>query len=296
MFGSFSLGRAFGIPIYVHWSFFFLPAWMVALHWGNWLAAAFGLAVLLSIFACVLLHELGHALMARWFGIPTSDITLYPIGGVARLQSAGDRPLQEIAIALAGPAVNLVLVLALTPLILLALLAGWLVEPGQLLGEITPEAFLGAYLLSLWLGNGILLVFNLIPAFPMDGGRVLRALLSLAMGRLPATELAAGIGLILALVLGVVGLLSGNWSLTLVALFVALAGQTELSSLRAYLHLRQPEAVTVVTVPPYFPYTPFGSPTSPYGPTSSRGFTGLAWDPYRGVWVRWVNGRPVSIL
>src|SRR4051812_43675927 len=120
---SLCLGRAFGIPLYIHWSFILLPLWALFLSQGRGLAGiVFGQAVLLSVFGCVLLHELGHALMARCFRIATRDITLYPIGGVARLESTGHSPYQEVCIALAGPAVNLVLVLVLAPLLLAGLM------------------------------------------------------------------------------------------------------------------------------------------------------------------------------
>src|SRR5262245_18824777 len=225
MFRSFRLGSAFGIPLYLHPTFLLLPLYVLFISLGAGAARmVLGQLVLLSIFACVMLHELGHALMARYFGIATRDITLYPIGGVARLNSTGGRPGEEIAIALAGPAVNLVILLLLSPVVVTMLASN--------AGSDAPLPFLTAYLLAVAAGNGILLLFNLIPAFPMDGGRVLRAVLALHMPRLKATEIAAGLGLAAAGGLALFGAITGNLSLILVSVFVALAGQAELRVLR----------------------------------------------------------------
>src|SRR5205085_2391579 len=127
MLRSWNIGRAFGIPLYVHSTFFLLPAWGLYQTIGaGWPTKVFMLVFIVVMFGCILLHELGHALMARYFGIGTRDITLYPIGGVARLESMGGKPHEEIAIAVAGPAVNLVLVILLAPLVLFGHAAGLL--------------------------------------------------------------------------------------------------------------------------------------------------------------------------
>jgi Zn-dependent protease len=269
MLRSFKLGKAFGIPLYIHWTFILLPLWALFLSRHDGLEGMlFGQVLLLSLFACVLLHELGHALMARYFGIGTRDITLYPIGGVARLESTGNRPSEELAIALAGPAVNLAIVLMLLPLVLLALFSG--------LGGI-----LGSYFIGLCLGNLALLVFNMVPVFPMDGGRVLRALLARKMSHLRATEIAATVGLFGAGALAFVGLM-WNPTLILVSIFVAFAGQQELAALRHREAQRRmaAESVPVVEVPVH---------------PQLAGFTGFLWNRDTGVWVRWVNGRPVGM-
>jgi Zn-dependent protease len=287
MLRSFRIGSAFGIPLYINPTFFLLPLYALAVHWGDgWPAMLFTEAVLLAIFGCVLLHELGHALMGRFFGINTRDITLYPIGGVARLESTGGKPHEEIAIALAGPAVNLVIVLLLAPVVILAITAGVLTNPLHALsGGGGNWLELGAgFLFAVCLGNLVLLVFNLVPAFPMDGGRVLRALLALGLPRLRATEIAAAVGLVLAGGLACVGLF---WlhapSLVLVSLFVAFAGQLELAAMRQRQGVRrvlpiETEVMEPIVVPRY----------------EARPFTGLAFDRERGVWVRWVNGVPLD--
>jgi Zn-dependent protease len=287
MLRSFRLGTAFGIPLYVHSTFLLLPLFALAMSWAAGPAGVlFSQAVLLTIFACVLLHELGHALMARLFGIPTRDITLYPIGGVARLDSTGHRPHEEIAIALAGPAVNLGIALLLSPVVAALALAGAAVGPDAVLHGAGPLHLFATYLTMVWVGNLVLMAFNLIPAFPMDGGRVLRAFLSLGLGQLRATEVAAAVGLVLAVLLGVAGLFQGVPSLVLVAVFVAVVGQLELHALRqrqARERLRaEAEPVVEVLAPVRIP-------------PGLGGFTGLVWDQHNQVWVRWVNGRPVEV-
>jgi Zn-dependent protease len=177
---SWKLGRIAGIDVFVHPTFLLLLL-LPEVRMGG----VFSLLQLLAIFACVLMHEYGHALMARRFGIETEDITLYPIGGVARLQRLPRAPGAELLIALAGPAVNFAIIG-----VLLAL--GGLGLPAMLI-----EADLGSaagFLEFLVLANLVLGLFNLIPAFPMDGGRVLRALLGSVLSRARATSIAAGIG------------------------------------------------------------------------------------------------------
>jgi Zn-dependent protease len=273
---SFYLGRAFGIPLSIHPTFFLLPALVAAMRWSEGLTGVlFSEALLLAVFGCVLLHELGHALMARAFGIATRDITLYPVGGVARLESTGRRPFEEVCIALAGPAVNLAIVLLLSPLVALVAVAGLPLGPDRALAD-GPAAVAASFLASLWVANGVLMLFNLLPVFPMDGGRVLRAALAAGLGWLRATEVAAAVAVVLGLLLCVLGVLIGAPSLALVPLFVIFAGQMELSALRQRELRRATEPVAVPE------------------PAPLEGFTGLVWDRDRHVWVRWVDGRPVE--
>jgi Zn-dependent protease len=284
------MGKAFGIPLFLHWSFFLLPLYALFLTLEQGPAGIlFSQVLLLSIFGCVLLHELGHALMARFFGIATRDITLYPIGGVARLESTGNRPSQELCIALAGPAVNLVIVLLLSPLVLLAFFSGALSHPEDVIigTGVGGVHLLASYIAGLWLGNGILFLFNLVPAFPMDGGRVLRALLGMGMSHLRATEVAATIGLFAAGCLALAGLLWPNFSLVIVAIFVAFAGQMELAALRRREFQRRQELFEPLVAEPVVV-----EPT-PHRPL--EGFTGLIYDRDNRVWVCWVNGRPIQI-
>jgi len=212
------LGRLFGIRIELHVTFLLFIGWIAVeqgLLRGELAAALDAVLLLLLVFACVLLHELGHALAARRYGIATRDIVLLPIGGVARLTRMPDKPAQEIVVALAGPAVNVGIGL---------LLALVLYGTGQPI--VTPRLS-GGPLEALLLVNGLMVLFNMIPAFPMDGGRVLRALLAMAMPYAKATRIAAGVGQSIALVLGVVGLLNHMPTLPIIALFVFLAAGEE---------------------------------------------------------------------
>lgn len=213
------IGTFAGIDVYVHTTFLILIAWVGFAHWqdGRSVAAVLGgVAFTLSLFLCVLLHEFGHALTARRFGIRTKDITLLPIGGVAQLERMPDDPRQELWVALAGPAVNVVIAASLALVLLVT--SGF--APIDSLDVAT-----GSFLERLMIVNIGLVLFNLLPAFPMDGGRVLRALLALRMDYSRATQLAANVGQGLALLFGLVGLFS-NPFLVFIALFVWIgAGQ-----------------------------------------------------------------------
>ena len=191
---SWKIGRVAGIDVYVH-ATFLVVFWLFPNVFEGGAQSYLNVLLVLACFGCVLLHELGHALMARRFGIRTEDITLYPIGGVARLERMPRAPGAELAIALAGPAVNFAIAAALIPLFFLG---------GAELGS---QSILGLFLQELLLVNLVLGLFNLIPAFPMDGGRVLRALLSAWLGRARATTVAARVGRVLAVFFGVSALL-----------------------------------------------------------------------------------------
>jgi Zn-dependent protease len=221
------LGSGFGIPIYLHWTFFLLPLWIVYTHPAD---SAVSVSVMLTLlpllFVCVVLHEFGHALMARYFGIATQDVTLYPIGGVARLMRMTDKPLEEFLIAVAGPAVNVVIAVVLTTVgIVVAVF-----EPNLLFNASFADVpFAGKLLWGLWALNVIMVPFNMLPAFPMDGGRVLRALLSAWLGHYRGTQIAVGVGLGMAILIGLVGVeYFHNPMLAVIAVFVFFAGQQEL--------------------------------------------------------------------
>ncbi len=232
MSGSLFLGRLFGIPLRVHWTFSILIAWLVYFHWsrGHDLNGTIeGIVFVLAVFGCVVLHELGHALMARRFGVATSDITLLPIGGVARLQRIPEKPAQELQVALAGPAVNVAIVLGL-------LLAGVRLPNFQ---AMTPESMAAiGFWPQLLMVNGFLVVFNMLPAFPMDGGRVLRALLAMGLDYTRATRLAARIGQMMAILFGFAGLSGQNPFLLLIALFVWIGAEAEAVQVQERFSLR----------------------------------------------------------
>jgi Zn-dependent protease/CBS domain-containing protein len=216
---SIKIARVAGIEVRLHLTFLLFLAWIGFSYYqrGGAEAALDGVVFLLALFGCVLLHEFGHALAARAFGIRTPDITLLPIGGVARLQRMPDRPWQELIVALAGPLVNVVIAAVL--IFLLGQHSA--LEHLERLNE--PGAAMLAKLASVNIG---LVLFNLIPAFPMDGGRVLRSLLAMALPYSRATQIAAWIGQALAFVFGFAGLFT-NPMLVFIALFIFLGAQQE---------------------------------------------------------------------
>jgi Zn-dependent protease/predicted transcriptional regulator len=219
---SWKLARIAGIDVYVHATFFMVVAWIALIHWSEsqTLAGVIeGVGFILVLFACVVAHEFGHALTARRYGIRTRDITLLPIGGLARLERMPDVPVQELWVALAGPAVNLVIAI----LLFLGLHASGLWQSIDRIGVTT-----GAFAERVMLANVVLAVFNLLPAFPMDGGRALRALLATRMEYTRATQRAALIGQGMAILFGFIGL-QGNPILIFIALFVWIGAGQEAS-------------------------------------------------------------------
>ena len=220
---SFHLARIAGIDVRVHATFFLLLAWFGSVYYAEGgLAAVFtGLSFIILLFVCVILHEFGHALAARAYGINTPDITLLPIGGIARLERMPDKPWQELVVALAGPSVNVVIAFALY------IVVGRLFAPGEFQAVAGGEGSLLSKLLAI---NVMLVAFNLLPAFPMDGGRVLRSVLAMRLKHAQATRIAAAVGQIVAVLFGLLGLFGGNPFLLFIAVFVFFGARAEASS------------------------------------------------------------------
>jgi Zn-dependent protease/CBS domain-containing protein len=219
---SWKLGEFSGIGVYMHATFLLILGWVALVHWQQSRslgAVVAGVSFILLLFVCVVAHEFGHALTARKYGIKTRDITLLPIGGVARLERMPDQPIQELWVALAGPAVNVVIAVAL--FMWLQLTSGF--EPLSRLGVTS-----GNLLARLMVVNLFLAAFNLLPAFPMDGGRVLRALLALRLEYTRATQVAARLGQAVAFLFGFIGLFT-NPFLLFIALFVWIGAEKEAS-------------------------------------------------------------------
>jgi Zn-dependent protease/CBS domain-containing protein len=216
------LARIAGIDVYMHATFLLLIGWVAFSHWTeqqSWSAVLSGVFFILLLFVFVVMHEYGHALTARKYGIKTRDITLYPIGGVARLERMPEKPIEELWVALAGPAVNVVIAGGLFGYLILTRtfepLTGLTISTGSLVERLM--------IVNLWLVG-----FNLIPAFPMDGGRVLRALLGLRLEYVQATQIAASVGQGFAFLFGFIGLFT-NPFLVFIALFVWMGAAQEAS-------------------------------------------------------------------
>lgn len=221
---SLKLGNIKGTAVKIHWTFILFLAWIVVAAYGaRGAQAALGAGLFfMLLFASVLLHEFGHILTARHFGVRTPDVTLLPIGGVARLERIPEEPRQELLIALAGSAVNFVIggVLAL-------LLGGLPAHTDMEVANLGRTFWTHLAWVNLGLG-----LFNLLPAFPMDGGRALRAILSWKLGYARGTRTAAVTGQVLAVLLGLAGVASGNLMLTLIAVFVYVAAGAEAGAAR----------------------------------------------------------------
>lgn len=243
MNASLRIATFFGIPVQVHWTFGLLVAWLL---YGSYQqgysmreTALTGL-FFVAIFICVILHEYGHALTARFFGVGTRDITISPIGGIARLDRMPEKPYQELLVAIAGPLVNV----AIAALLLIAYVVYYGLRGGalrdMLFGFFLRDSnffpvgmtIIDIFLLGMVALNSILAIFNMLPAFPMDGGRVLRALLSIRLGRLRATRIATITGQVLAGGLAIHGLMNGNMVTVLIGAFVFFAAAGENRSVR----------------------------------------------------------------
>jgi len=215
------LGTVKGIGIYIHATVLLLLGWFFIsdISRGYGVEQALGEIVFIgAILATVILHELGHALTAQKFGIGTRDITLWPIGGIARLERMPSHPFQELLISIAGPAVNIVI----------AIVLGLFIGLGNIVSSLSGEMAMGSTIISrLMIANIVLAVFNLLPAFPMDGGRVLRSFLAMRIDYVKATSIAATLGKGMAVLFGLAGLF-GNPFLILIAFFVWNAANSEL--------------------------------------------------------------------
>lgn len=217
---SWQIGSLFGISIRVHITMVVLLAWIAIaapLAGAGSQQALVQWFLVVAVFGSIVVHELAHALVARRFGCPTREILLLPIGGIAQMERMPERPAQELLVAIAGPAASIAIAVALGVAIAVA---GWSVGPEQ-------PSLLGALVVPLFWSNAALALFNLLPAFPMDGGRVLRAALTKPFGRARATRIASQIGKVLAAVFVITGLVYGGVLLTVIGLFVWFAAEQE---------------------------------------------------------------------
>lgn len=238
MKGAFQIAKFFGIPVQVHWTFVLIFVYVFYEGMGNsmsWLEMGWIMVFVLALFVCVVLHEFGHALTARRFGVDTRDIILSPIGGVARLDRLPEQPMHEFLVAIAGPLVNIAIgvVLSFVPLVsseesrqnfVNFFMQAFYPQSNFFVSDPSPFQYFIFGLVSL---NIVLAIFNLLPAFPMDGGRVLRALLSLRLGRLRATRIAVFIGQLIAVLLVAYGIWNYHYITALIGLFVFVTAANE---------------------------------------------------------------------
>jgi Zn-dependent proteases len=223
MRGAFKTLTIRGISLYVHWTFFLLFGWVLLVNantGNNFEQLGWSLLFIIAVFACVTLHEFGHAMMARRFGINAKNIVLLPIGGIASIEKFPDNPRQELAISIAGPLVNIAIAILL-----------WLfLMPGTPFWSRPHDISImhgHDFIRNLQIVNLVLAAFNLIPAFPMDGGRILRALLGLKLNYIQATTIAANIGRAIAILFIVLGILFINPLLAFIGVFILFAASSE---------------------------------------------------------------------
>ena len=237
MKGSFQIARIFGIPVKIHWTFLLLLLYLGIGNGyleGNWIYGLWTTTLFLALFFCVLLHEFGHALTARRFGIITHDIILSPIGGVARLKNLPENPWEEFWVAIAGPLVNFAIAFVLLPFTLwlylpeISNLVGYLLKEESLIASLETTSFFRFFLPTILLLNIALGLFNLFPAYPMDGGRILRAGLALRWGSVRATKIAARIGQVLAFAMFTVSFFREDLILAMIGAFVFVTAAREL--------------------------------------------------------------------
>ena len=235
---SFNILNVANIPIKVHWTFGFFFLWIIYL--GNRTGMSYQGVLRLAIFAlvlfaCVVLHELGHSLTARRYNVQTKDIIISPIGGVARLLKMPENPREEFIIAIAGPMVNLVIAMVLGSYLLLFTEQGLLpVGSAETIFEMSSN-----FIPALFLLNTTLIIFNLLPAFPMDGGRIFRSLLSMRYGKEVATLWASRIGQLIAIFFMGAGFYIGDYLLVIIGLFVFYSAASEYSMVRAEIGLQK---------------------------------------------------------
>jgi len=274
------LGRFFGIDVKIHWSFWLLPLLVIFSGNAGPLSVAMHLGLLFAMFGCVVMHEYGHALTARRYGIRTRDVTLYPIGGVANLERISEKPREELLIAIAGPLVNVAIVAVLVGVMYVkSLFDPMLVQDDGMVAIDQADLFL---VLLAWLNVGMVL-FNMIPAFPLDGGRVLRALLAFKMNRLRATRIAVRIGTVLIFSLAFLSFFftQSIW-LGVIAMFLYFAGQREVAMLEYRDWLRR-QAETQTSWQSMFENMFRRAEDAPREEGSDDAFV---WDPRAQAWVR----------
>ncbi len=230
------IGTVRGMSLRLHPSMVLVLGWVLfswdAARGGSVGSILYGALLVAAVFGCVLLHEIGHGMMAREYGIAVQDITLFPFGGIARIEGMPDSPRTESAISLAGPLTNLALAMLVLPIVFIASVLDGVRSPGDFSVYNPASPSVVGFFFYLLLANVFLAIFNLLPAFPLDGGRILRSSLSGFIGRRDATALAAGFGGAIAVILVAAGFRTGEFLLPLVALFIVITALAEYRSVQ----------------------------------------------------------------
>ena len=256
MGSAFKIGRVAGIDVWVHWTFFLLLALFAFIGYqasGNLVGAFTATAMIAALFFCVLLHEFGHSFAAQHLGIEIRSITLLPIGGISNMKSLPEKPADEVKISVAGPLVNVVLASIFFGVALL--LGPDLLVPSDVFTAIGST---GQFFFYLGYLNVVLAVFNLLPAFPLDGGRILRGLLAARLGAVRATDISSRVGQLFAAAFFLIGLLSGNLLLALVAVFIFFGASGEAQM------VKQRELTSGLTVSDVMGTKPHTETVTPY--------------------------------
>lgn len=244
---SLQVGTFFGIPIKIHWTFSLLWLFMIGVGIFNGSDATTLISLsffIISMFICVILHEYGHALTARKYGIKTLDIIISPIGGIARLQKLPEKPIHELIVAIAGPLVNLFIAIVLAIIVYFGFNEVDFSTPEELVELLsTPLGFLS---MLIWI-NTVLFVFNLVPAFPMDGGRILRAFLSMKYGKVKGTQYASVVGRILAIGFICAGIFM-SYILIFIGVFVYIMAKSENEQIAIQSKLSKFQAKDIMNV------------------------------------------------
>lgn len=232
------IGTFAKIPVKIHWSFILILIYVAstsASQGSNWQSILIEICFVLTMFLCVVLHEFGHALTAKRYGISTEDIILLPIGGVARLRNLPEKPIQELIIAIMGPVVNVVIAVLLFAYLYTSFGPSYF--DLENLGNLNFTNWSG-FIPLLMISNIMLVMFNMIPAFPMDGGRVLRALLAMGIGRLKATKIASIIGQIICVILIIIGIYYEAYTLAIIGVFIFFSATQEYRSVALDIVIR----------------------------------------------------------
>jgi len=289
LFRSLKFGCVLGIDIFLHWTMWMLPLFILgrAIVLYDPTEAVLQIALVFGIYVGLLLHMMAHLAIAQWVELGIRDVTLYPIGESIRLSEVSERPWKEIRVAIAGPIVYVVIALAIAGVFVAMGL--WLTPRPD-----SPEpSYVERYFNRLFWLNLFLAILQVLPAFPMDGGRIFRGALALTSQRLRSTEVSSMLSSLIALLFLIFGMVWISWAWWMIAMgiIIHVSGQQELMTVRYFASLQMPESPLPTGSPILVPMEQlFDEETRPREPN----FTGVTWNPKNRLWIVWRNGQPVS--